>query len=209
MGLLEKNKHYNKHLQNSWNKYGKDNFIYEIVEELPGNYIKAKVFERENFHIEAAKTTGKRIFNIARAEGGWGRKTPDELIAIKQKISESVKAAFTEETRAKQRNAKLGVSRTDAEKQKISQKLKGIKKSEEIKIKMRAAQKQRAQTDSNVKENMASIGRLNTGRVPVNAIKFLINGELFQSGREAVEKLNITGRQLTKLEQEGKAIRVK
>lgn len=32
---LRKRKHDNKHLQNAWNKYGEDNFIFEIIEVLP------------------------------------------------------------------------------------------------------------------------------------------------------------------------------
>lgn len=31
---LNKNKHHNKHLQNAWNKYGINVFIFEIIEEL-------------------------------------------------------------------------------------------------------------------------------------------------------------------------------
>lgn len=31
--LLDRNKHGNSHLQSAWNKYGKDNFIFEILEE--------------------------------------------------------------------------------------------------------------------------------------------------------------------------------
>lgn len=31
---LNKNKHHSRYLQNAWNKYGKDSFIFEIVEEL-------------------------------------------------------------------------------------------------------------------------------------------------------------------------------
>jgi len=33
INLLEKNKHDNQHLQNAWNKYGKDNFIFEIYRD--------------------------------------------------------------------------------------------------------------------------------------------------------------------------------
>lgn len=31
---LNNNKHINNHLQAAWNKYGKDNFLFEIVEEV-------------------------------------------------------------------------------------------------------------------------------------------------------------------------------
>ena len=31
---LNKQKHHSKHLQNAWNKYEKDNFIFEIIEKI-------------------------------------------------------------------------------------------------------------------------------------------------------------------------------
>jgi group I intron endonuclease len=30
--LLKNNKHHNKHLQNSWNKYGESNFVFKVLE---------------------------------------------------------------------------------------------------------------------------------------------------------------------------------
>ena len=29
---LKRNKHHNNHLQNSWNKYGEDSFVFEVIE---------------------------------------------------------------------------------------------------------------------------------------------------------------------------------
>lgn len=45
---LSKGTHYNTYLQNAYNKYGKDNFIYEILEQCP----KEKLNEREQFYIQ-------------------------------------------------------------------------------------------------------------------------------------------------------------
>lgn len=45
--LLRHNKHYNLHLQNSWNKYGEDNFDYCIVETCDEEH----QYEREQFYI--------------------------------------------------------------------------------------------------------------------------------------------------------------
>ena len=36
---LNRNVHYNRHLQNAWNKYGADNFIFEIIEECNNDII--------------------------------------------------------------------------------------------------------------------------------------------------------------------------
>lgn len=37
--LLLNNKHKNLHLQNAWNKYGKDKFVFEILEECDKQYL--------------------------------------------------------------------------------------------------------------------------------------------------------------------------
>lgn len=45
---LKNNIHYNKHLQKAYNKYGKENFSFKILEQCPSN----KLNEREKFYIE-------------------------------------------------------------------------------------------------------------------------------------------------------------
>ena len=45
---LNLNKHHSPKLQNSWNKYGVDNFKFEIIEECD----KEKLIEREQYYID-------------------------------------------------------------------------------------------------------------------------------------------------------------
>lgn len=45
---LKNNKHYNKHLQRAWNKYGEENFIWEVLEICPVEQLN----EREKYWIE-------------------------------------------------------------------------------------------------------------------------------------------------------------
>ncbi|SRR6266852_3028017 len=45
---LRKNKHYNKYLQNSWNKYGEENFKFEILEYCN----KEELLTKEQFWID-------------------------------------------------------------------------------------------------------------------------------------------------------------
>ena len=45
---LRENKHRNEHLQNSWNKYGEENFIFEIVEECK----EENLTKREQYWID-------------------------------------------------------------------------------------------------------------------------------------------------------------
>ena len=39
---LNNNRHHNRHLQNAWNKYGKDNFVFSIIEQCPEDNLDEK-----------------------------------------------------------------------------------------------------------------------------------------------------------------------
>ena len=90
-------------LKKAINKYGKDNFIKEILEECNSREL---LNDREIYWIDKYKSTDHTIgYNIA--EGGNGGntyfgKTDSELIEIKLKISNSLKnRVFTEDHRSK------------------------------------------------------------------------------------------------------------
>lgn len=48
---LKNNKSHNKHLQNAWNKYGEDKFIYSVIEYCEPNIR----FDREQYYIDCLK----------------------------------------------------------------------------------------------------------------------------------------------------------
>jgi len=58
---LKNNCHYNTHLQNAWNKYGEDNFEFEVLEECED----AKQFEIEQQYLDKYKPFGENGYNIA------------------------------------------------------------------------------------------------------------------------------------------------
>lgn len=83
--LLNQNNHYNLILQRAYNKYGHDQFIFEILEECSEDIINA----RECYWIDFYKNKNLS-YNIAL--GGEGGKMPDEIIeANKIKISKANK----------------------------------------------------------------------------------------------------------------------
>lgn len=49
--LLRHDKHENPHLQNAWNKYGEDNFVYSVLEECDVSIL----LEREQYYIDTLK----------------------------------------------------------------------------------------------------------------------------------------------------------
>jgi group I intron endonuclease len=102
---LNKNIHHNSRLQNSWNKYGKENFIFDIIEEC----IPEQCLIREQFYIDTLNPE----YNIYRIAGSpRGRILSVET---KRKISQSLKGKPLSEER----------------KNKISLSLKGKPKSED------------------------------------------------------------------------------
>lgn len=58
--MLKNNNHHNNYLQNSWNKYKSNNFIYIILEECDIN----KLIEREQFYIDNLKPEYNFITNV-------------------------------------------------------------------------------------------------------------------------------------------------
>lgn len=51
--LLRNNKHFNSHLQNSWNKYGESNFEFRVLEFIKD---KEELSNREEFYIDKFKS---------------------------------------------------------------------------------------------------------------------------------------------------------
>ena len=70
---LNANKHYNTHLQNAWNKYGKDNFIFYVIEECVLNMLD----EREKYYI---KLFGSNMLEFGYNKNSGGKGITHELI---------------------------------------------------------------------------------------------------------------------------------
>lgn len=81
---LKNNKHENEHLQNAYNLYGEDSFVYEIIEECKENQLK----EHEKYWIKYynSKENG---YNMS--DGGDGILNPPE--DVRKKISEGLKGS--------------------------------------------------------------------------------------------------------------------
>lgn len=103
---LRRNNHPNKHLQNSYNKYGVDNFKFNILEIC----VIENIIEKEQFYIDNYKPQyNKRL--IAESNFGW--KPSEEHIkqfSIKMKGEGNYFYGLkhSEESKEKMRLAKLG-----------------------------------------------------------------------------------------------------
>lgn len=90
LNQLRKKKHINTILQNAWNKYGADNFIFEIVEECEEKLL----LEVEQKYIDL-----KPEYNIGIKAGGGDNltKNPNKNKIVK-KMTESVRKRYDEMT---------------------------------------------------------------------------------------------------------------
>jgi len=99
---LRQNKHYNKHLQNSWNLYGEDSFVFEIIELCPP----ASLLKKETSWIA----------RLEACENGYN---------ICQTASNRLGAKDSSVTKDRKSRAAIGRKHTDQTKKKMSLKKKG------------------------------------------------------------------------------------
>ena len=57
---LKYNNHGNGHLQSAWNKYGKDSFVFQIIEEVPFDLL----VEVEQRYLDIAKSEPEKTYNL-------------------------------------------------------------------------------------------------------------------------------------------------
>ena len=89
------NRHYNKHLQRAWNKYGEENFKFEILEVIED---KIKLLEREQHYLDQYPKDQKYNMRV-KASSNLGIKYPPEYsAAISKRMSGRI---VSEETRQK------------------------------------------------------------------------------------------------------------
>jgi group I intron endonuclease len=120
---LVKGKHENKYLQRAWNKYGKDEFVYAILEYCDID----SLVEREQYYLDAYQATnrnmGFNIFPYARSPRGYkqseeskkktgdahrGKKMSDEARKHMSESKTGLKMNLTPEERERRRTHMLG-----------------------------------------------------------------------------------------------------
>ncbi len=121
---LKAGNHGNPHLQNAFNKYGIENFLFMELEEIKGD--KSSLYKREQEYLDKWLSTGS-LYNISsiaigtclkgELNGMYGKyhtqKTRDKMSVNKNKYYETHEGPrkgqkVTKETRAKQSKAKSG-----------------------------------------------------------------------------------------------------
>lgn len=148
---LNKNRHDNRHLQFSWNKYGANSFIFSVIEY---HSTKLELLDRENYWMKelnvANPDVGYNICLIAESRIGLKHSEDTKLkmsLASKGKLkSEAHKQSLkglrpSEAAKAKMSISKIGSKHSEATKLKMSLIRKGKVASEQARLNMSAAQK--------------------------------------------------------------------
>lgn len=137
--MLNAGKHQNKHLQNAYNKHGKENFIYTILEIIvAGLDLLIRLTEREQYWMNALNCVTPNGYNL----------NPTAASALGFKHTEETKLKWSEQRKGKKRSAEFALSVSirmtgkiisDETRQKLIDGHKGYKHSEETRAKMTAA----------------------------------------------------------------------
>lgn len=116
---LNGQKHHSRHLQSAYNKYGKDNFRFEVIEFCE----KEKLLEREQYWMDATKCYDDKFgYNInIKAESRLGVKSKPFSKEHRKKLSEAGKRRiYTPEFGAKVTARQLGQKLSEEHKLNIS-----------------------------------------------------------------------------------------
>ncbi|HLX53497.1 MAG TPA: GIY-YIG nuclease family protein [Aquella sp.] len=155
---LNRNNHKNQYLQNAWNKYGKENFVFEILEYCASTFL----LGREQYYINSLEVMYyQKGYNIApQAGSNYGLKFSEKgrenvskgRIGNKNRLgiphTEDAKKLISEKTTGLP-SALKGTKLSEEHKEKISRHLegnqyaKGYKHSDETREKLRQAAKNR------------------------------------------------------------------
>jgi group I intron endonuclease len=204
---LRGNYHSNRYLQNAWNKYGEDSFVFEIVEEVNGvdrEDLMSKCLVREQWWLNQYKPYIKKNgYNQSRTSNGnsnahiseetrlklskahKGRKHSDE---IRKRMSEGSKGRLhTEETKQKIREVNLGNKHSEETKQKMSDSHKGRIVSEDTRKKI--SEKNSGENHHKAKfkeEDILNIKRL----IKSKQYTFQEIGDMYNVGRAYISLIN-------------------
>ena len=127
---LRNNKHCNKNIQKDWNKYGQDNFEFNIIVECEED----KLNELERKYINEYKSCGFG-YNMTFGKDENGAEIHTE--ETKKKMSEShMGYNLTEETKKKMSESHMGHEVREETRKKISETKMGYNHTEETKKKM-------------------------------------------------------------------------
>lgn len=105
--MLNAGKHQNRHLQSAYNKYGKENFIYTILEIVPsGPDLKDRLTTSEQYWMDRLNTVTPNGYNL----------NPTAATAIGFKHSDETKKAWSEQRKGQKRSGEALINLREGQK---------------------------------------------------------------------------------------------
>lgn len=161
--------HYNTYLQKAWNKYGQDNFKFEIIEKVDDNFLT----EKELYWFEKTECYNyQRGFNVAKP-GDIRHRTNPGITGRSHSEKSKLKMSIV-------RTGRAGYKHTQEDKMRLSLALKGKKRS-----KIAIENWKRANDGINIgsknskailtEEDIPKIRKLHKDNVPVKEIANIYN----------------------------------
>jgi group I intron endonuclease len=115
LSALRNNKHENRHLQNSWNFYKEESFVFYVLEECSTDMLD----EREKYYISKYQSNNDKFGYNMESGGRSEQEVSDET---RKKMSDSLKGReFSEEHKLKISKALTGREFSDESKEKMRQ----------------------------------------------------------------------------------------
>lgn len=188
---LNLGEHKNSHLQSAWNKYGKENFEFEIIEECEKELLSAmehywatilRVHEDEyGYNIKPTHPYGRYSHS---------KETVVKIQATRRRTAEKRGYWFSEKDKAKMSKSSLGKKMSEEAVEKNRQNQLGKKKSKETRLKMSNVHKKIAQTEM-CKSQYKKVSERTSKPIIVKNMKNKIILE-YASKKECLEDLNIS-----------------
>jgi len=182
--LLKCDNYPNNYLQNAWNKYGADSFVFELLEATKSD--KDSIIEKEQHYLDTLQPFGDHGYNICTvAYSCLGIKRSKETI---RRLSEAKLGdknpmygrIVSAETRKKLSDAKSGDKHWSY----------GINRPEETIDKIRKGTSNKVITDV-TKDKLSTSGKQAWSKRKSYSRRVSVNGEIYKSIRAAAEDLNV------------------
>lgn len=174
---LRKGKHHSKHLQRAYDKYGEDNFSFEIIEICS----EEQRLEREQYYLDALLPFGDRGYNESKKATNcvlYGEN--NGMYGKRGENNPNFGRRNTEETKRKMSMAAKGKKKTESSKRKLSETRKKLFKEGKL-------QPYRPQWSKEDKERLSKEHSKSLLQIDKNT------GEILHEFKNAIEAEEITG----------------
>lgn len=182
--LLNRDKHPNRYLQNAWNKYGADSFVFELLETT--EFDKDSIVEREQHYLDTLQPFGNHGYNICTVAYS--------CLGIKRSVETKRKMS---EVKLGEKNPMYGKTHSKETRQKLSNAQSGDKHwsyglspSNETVEKIRMGCSNKEITDD-TRQKLSRSGKQAWTKRKSRSQQVSVNGKIYKSIRAAADAISV------------------